>query len=158
MLTKEELMAQLAPTAIQPIGEGYCVKSGPAADALIELETTINYQCREIEELWKHLRHGIGNIEELQSQNNTLIGEVNNLIDRIKVLENAPSEEESEPAVTPAPRLTPVRWAQLLIEQLPSDHDGRNSWLMNHGTGGHATLLREQWSKKHGRPWTTEEA
>jgi hypothetical protein len=30
--------------------------------------------------------------------------------------------------------LTRVRWAELLIKQLPSDHDGRNSWLLNYGT------------------------
>lgn len=47
---------------------------------------------------------------------------------------------------TPAPgayiELTPqerqsgldrVRWAELLIRQLPDDHDGRNSWLLNFG-------------------------
>lgn len=26
-----------------------------------------------------------------------------------------------------------VQWAKGLIEQLPTDHDGRNSWLMNYG-------------------------
>ena len=30
-----------------------------------------------------------------------------------------------------------VKWAQGLIEQLPGDHDGRNSWLLNYGTGAH---------------------
>ena len=30
--------------------------------------------------------------------------------------------------------LTRVRWAELLIQQLPEDHEGRNSWLMNYGT------------------------
>jgi len=28
-----------------------------------------------------------------------------------------------------------VRWAERLIRQLPPDHDGRNSWLLNYGTG-----------------------
>lgn len=26
-----------------------------------------------------------------------------------------------------------VYWAELLIKQLPEDHDGRNSWLLNYG-------------------------
>lgn len=29
-----------------------------------------------------------------------------------------------------------VRQAEALIRQLPSDHDGRNTWLMNYGTLG----------------------
>lgn len=42
-----------------------------------------------------------------------------------------------------APRVTPaeiqsghdrVRWAEGLIRQLPVDHDGRNSWLLNYST------------------------
>jgi len=28
-----------------------------------------------------------------------------------------------------------VKWAEDLIEQLPHDHDGRNSWLLNYGKG-----------------------
>lgn len=28
-----------------------------------------------------------------------------------------------------------VRWAELLIRQLPEDHEGRNSWLLNYGRG-----------------------
>lgn len=28
-----------------------------------------------------------------------------------------------------------LQWAQGLIEQLPANHDGRNSWLLNHGDG-----------------------
>jgi len=27
-----------------------------------------------------------------------------------------------------------VRWAELLIRQLPEGHDGRNSWLLNYGS------------------------
>lgn len=29
-----------------------------------------------------------------------------------------------------------VRWAEGLIRQLPENHDGRNSWLLNYGCGG----------------------
>lgn len=36
------------------------------------------------------------------------------------------------------------RWAEGLIEQLPSSHDGRNSWLMNYGVGETANKLREE--------------
>lgn len=28
-----------------------------------------------------------------------------------------------------------VAWAEGLIRQLPEDHDGRNAWLANFGTG-----------------------
>jgi hypothetical protein len=36
----------------------------------------------------------------------------------------------------PATQLTPtdVRWAEDLIRQLPADHEGRNSWLLNFGS------------------------
>ena len=36
------------------------------------------------------------------------------------------------------------RWAEGLIEQLPADHDGRNSWLMNFGTSEEAEKLRKE--------------
>lgn len=35
-----------------------------------------------------------------------------------------------------------VRWAEGLILQLPENHDGRNSWLLNYGTRDEAKLLR----------------
>ena len=40
-------------------------------------------------------------------------------------------------AAPPSTKLTPtdVRWAEDLIRQLPADHEGRNSWLLNFGTG-----------------------
>jgi hypothetical protein len=41
------------------------------------------------------------------------------------------------------------RWAQGLIEQLPSTHDGRNSWLLNHGLGAEADGLRTEWHRCH---------
>jgi hypothetical protein len=34
------------------------------------------------------------------------------------------------------------RHAELLIEQLPEDHDGRNTWLLNYGRGVLAETLR----------------
>ena len=40
--------------------------------------------------------------------------------------------------LTPAERqsgVTRVKWAENLSRQLPEDHDGRNSWLLNYGTG-----------------------
>ena len=33
-------------------------------------------------------------------------------------------------------------WAENLILQLPTDHDGRNSWLLNYGKGDEAKTLR----------------
>jgi hypothetical protein len=44
-----------------------------------------------------------------------------------------------------------IKWAQLLIEQLPANHDGRNSWLLNHGVGEESDKLREQWEKRNDR-------
>lgn len=35
-----------------------------------------------------------------------------------------------------------VRWAEGLIRQLPSDHDGRNSWLLNYGKSEEAVRMR----------------
>jgi hypothetical protein len=34
------------------------------------------------------------------------------------------------------------RWAEGLILQLPNNHDGRNSWLLNFGKGEEAERLR----------------
>lgn len=31
--------------------------------------------------------------------------------------------------------LSRVKWAELLIKQLPEEHEGRNSWLLNYGEG-----------------------
>ena len=39
--------------------------------------------------------------------------------------------------------LTRVEHAELLIEQLPDNHDGRNTWLLNYGTMDEAQSLRE---------------
>lgn len=36
-----------------------------------------------------------------------------------------------------------VLFAEGLIEQLPIDHDGRNTWLMNYGVGLSAQTLRK---------------
>lgn len=38
--------------------------------------------------------------------------------------------------------LTRVGHAELLILQLPHDHDGRNTWLLNFGTGEEAQSRR----------------
>jgi hypothetical protein len=35
-----------------------------------------------------------------------------------------------------------VKWAEGLIQQLPLNHDGRNSWLMNYGRGEEAAQIR----------------
>lgn len=36
------------------------------------------------------------------------------------------------------------KWAELLILQMPADHDGRNSWLLNYGVGDEAQALRDE--------------
>jgi hypothetical protein len=35
-------------------------------------------------------------------------------------------------------------WAEHLISQLPKEHDGRNSWLMNYGREDEARRLRSE--------------
>jgi len=35
-----------------------------------------------------------------------------------------------------------VRYAEGLIQQLPVDHEGRNTWLLNYGTGDEAQQIR----------------
>lgn len=39
--------------------------------------------------------------------------------------------------------LSRQRYAEGLISQLPKTHDGRNTWLMNYGTGDEAVALRK---------------
>lgn len=49
--------------------------------------------------------------------------------------------------LTPAERqsgLSRVKWAEGLIQQLPSTHDGRNSWLLNYGVSPEADAIRER--------------
>ena len=47
------------------------------------------------------------------------------------------------------------RWAEGLIQQLPKDHDGRNSWLLNFGVSKEAVGIRARhphrpkWDDKH---------
>lgn len=37
-----------------------------------------------------------------------------------------------------------LNWAENLILQLPKNHDGRNSWLMNYGIGTEAANFRKK--------------
>lgn len=45
-----------------------------------------------------------------------------------------------------------VNWAEGLILQLPNEHEGRNSWLLNYGIGIEADMLRQKnklkWNSK----------
>ena len=47
-----------------------------------------------------------------------------------------------------------VAWAEGLILQLPKEHEGRNSWLLNYGIGIDAIMMRKEhesnlvWNKK----------
>lgn len=42
---------------------------------------------------------------------------------------------------------TRVHWAEGLIRQLPEDHDGRNSWLLNYGSD--AAERQAEWAKRN---------
>ena len=39
-------------------------------------------------------------------------------------------------------------WAEGLIRQLPENHDGRNSWLINYGVSDEAVAKREAWNAR----------
>ena len=41
---------------------------------------------------------------------------------------------------------------------MPADHEGRNSWLLNYGTGPDVDELRKQWEKISGRPFPPGDA
>lgn len=41
-----------------------------------------------------------------------------------------------------------VRWAEGLVAQLPAEHDGRNTWLLNFGVGVEAARLRARHGTK----------
>jgi hypothetical protein len=43
------------------------------------------------------------------------------------------------------------RFAELLIRQLPANHDGRNSGLLNYGTGPDVDAMRKKWEKATGK-------
>jgi hypothetical protein len=36
-----------------------------------------------------------------------------------------------------------VKFAEGLIKQLPADHDGRNTWMMNYGVSAEAVAMRD---------------
>lgn len=42
------------------------------------------------------------------------------------------------------------RRAEALILELPSTHEGRNTWLLNHGTGPEAMRIRRGWIERVG--------
>lgn len=43
-----------------------------------------------------------------------------------------------------------VTWAEGLILQLPKEHEGRNSWLINYGHSEEASEHRANWSDTNG--------
>ena len=55
---------------------------------------------------------------------------------RLKVIPLTPAEVQSG--------MDRVRYAELLILQLPEDHDGRNTWLLNYGVKDDASTLRQK--------------
>lgn len=47
---------------------------------------------------------------------------------------------------------TAMGWAEGLIRQLPDTHEGRNSWLLNHGHGGDVEEMRKAHAERRGVP------
>lgn len=50
---------------------------------------------------------------------------------------------------------TRLDWAEGLIRQLPADHDGRNSWLLNYGVSAEAEQIRTDHKNGGERPAST---
>ena len=59
---------------------------------------------------------------------------------------NKPTKHEAQSG------LSRVKWAEALILLLPEEHEGRNSWLLNFGSGPFASHLR----KERGILWVPE--
>ncbi len=163
---KQELLHKIA----SPFGHGN-TRAEPVADYLLELKFELSMlrsrsgrSKEDILELTEQIQAMREEFEEMQKVGIRRMDRFLELKTRVANMDQAPAKEtiypvptgRCEPAVTPAPMLTPVAWAQLLIEQLPWKHDGRNNWLMSHGKGAYTNLLRKEWSEKNGRPWGKE--
>ena len=46
-----------------------------------------------------------------------------------------------------------VRFAEGLIRQLPENHEGRNTWLLNYGSGDDVDAMRRAWENRNDRPF-----
>lgn len=44
-----------------------------------------------------------------------------------------------------------VTFAEGLIKQLPPEHEGRNTWLINYGKSDEAKVLRNRWELENSR-------
>lgn len=47
-----------------------------------------------------------------------------------------------------------VKHAEGLIRQLPTNHDGRNTWLLNYGVSDEAESIRARYAARTGRTVT----
>ncbi len=137
-------------------------RAKPVADYLIDLKSELSMARSSNGRLAERVNGLIERVDALEKQSEEMqavgIRRMDRFLElktRVANMDRTPEDVE-QPAVTPAPMLTPMKWAQLLIEQLPWKHDGRNNWLMSHGKGGYTNLLRKEWSEKNGRPWGKE--
>lgn len=60
-------------------------------------------------------------------------------------------KEHRQQKERPAMKHDAIKWAQGLIELLPPAHEGRNSWLLNHGEGEGADAIRKRWERRNNR-------
>lgn len=68
-------------------------------------------------------------------------------IDKLRFINTNLEESENVIRLTGAEiqsRQNRVKWAETLITQLPVEHEGRNSWLLNYGTQNEAKARREE--------------
>lgn len=83
------------------------------------------------EELIEELKSMISSTSELVLLKQSVIDKINSSVIKL-------SAAEIQSGVSR------VKFAEGLIEQLPADHEGRNTWLINYGVKEEAKRLREE--------------
>lgn len=106
-----------------------------------DMISTIAEQADALAALSQQLSEARAEIETVTIERNAAIKLARLNASSAKAAELALSARDAKPNTIP---LTPaeiqsgldrVRWAELLIRQLPDKHEGRNSWLLNYGIG-----------------------
>jgi len=80
----------------------------------------------------KMLRQQQAEIETLKSVTKSLSGGLEASLDMNKAQHQRYWSDLSKAEIESG--LSRVKWAELLIKQLPEKHEGRNSWLLNYGS------------------------
>ena len=87
------------------------------------------------------LRNELRYLDDLEGTNSE---ESNKALAAYDAAKSAPAEPIDAAKNDPTEKPTDARkWAEGLIRLLPHYHDGRNSWLLNHGTGVDVEAMRD---------------